>query len=320
MATALAPAIHGPVRFVVVVSSLLYCIHPLKQWPAAHSTALGVSGQWEQGSCSVHTHPSRCFARPNPRSACQNQHLRVSLSSSAKLARAAILTPSTDWPTLRDHLHLALTSSLDVYAQIGKPRSSWETIVSEAGPYTYPQSSPIGEDRRDDKPPSDSLLLSPSASTSQLEEAKTHDVDPNNDMTYRKRYDLVPSTPGGLVIAPFPPLRPRSEHSWQGSVKVNGQAKTHPSLVDSEWNEDIVIGGKILPGYMEEEQAKKEIERVGKMLEDMEEYVALTNTFWAVVLIPAHLSPSNAWQNCYSTHQRPTRRSASSCAQWRNAY
>jgi hypothetical protein len=41
-------------------------------------------------------------------------------------------------------------------------------------------------------------------------------------------------------------------------------------MPDEEWDEDVIIGGKKLPGWMDEHDARKEIERVGKILEELE--------------------------------------------------
>lgn len=56
-------------------------------------------------------------------------------------------------------------------------------------------------------------------------------------------------------------------------MRVNGHSlmpvRTHPP--DDDWDEDIVIGGKQLPGRLEEVEAKKEAERLVQMLEDFRE-------------------------------------------------
>jgi hypothetical protein len=45
---------------------------------------------------------------------------------------------------------------------------------------------------------------------------------------------------------------------------------TSGNVFDDEWDEDIVIGGKKLAGYMEEEEGKKEAHRLIKMLDDLD--------------------------------------------------
>lgn len=45
---------------------------------------------------------------------------------------------------------------------------------------------------------------------------------------------------------------------------------TSGNVFDDEWDEDIVIGGKKLAGYMEEDEGKKEADRLIKMLDEMD--------------------------------------------------
>jgi hypothetical protein len=45
--------------------------------------------------------------------------------------------------------------------------------------------------------------------------------------------------------------------------------RSHP--LEDDWDEDIAIGGKQLPAKLEEEEAKKEAERLVQMLEDFRE-------------------------------------------------
>ena len=42
------------------------------------------------------------------------------------------------------------------------------------------------------------------------------------------------------------------------------------NVFDDEWDEDVVIGGKKLPGWMEQEDSKKEVERVIKLLDELD--------------------------------------------------
>ena len=84
------------------------------------------------------------------------------------------------------------------------------------------------------------------------------------------------STPGGLVVPPFPPLDPSRKRGngvaalgtgGPAGPKVNG----HVNRFEDDWDEEVVIGGKILPGWMEEAEERAEVERVVKMLDDMDE-------------------------------------------------
>lgn len=43
------------------------------------------------------------------------------------------------------------------------------------------------------------------------------------------------------------------------------------NVFGDEWDEDIVIGGKKLAGWMEGEEAKMEVERVARLLEGLPE-------------------------------------------------
>jgi hypothetical protein len=45
---------------------------------------------------------------------------------------------------------------------------------------------------------------------------------------------------------------------------------TSGNVFDDEWDEDIVIGGKKLAGYMEDDEGKKEADRLIKMLDEMD--------------------------------------------------
>ncbi len=43
------------------------------------------------------------------------------------------------------------------------------------------------------------------------------------------------------------------------------------NVFEDEWDEDIIIGGKRLPGWMEEEEGKMEVEKLGRLLEGMKQ-------------------------------------------------
>jgi len=207
---------------------------------------------------------------------------------------------SSDWPTLRHHLHLALQSSLQVFLDKGPPRSAVRP-ASPAVPGPVIPTSPA--DRSDDKPPPESLLLSPSTQSTPLEtsitpgnptglEPRSVDAEPRDSPapvleSEHDNPELLASTQGGLVIPPFPPLDtnkrrrgPLGGPTGGPGGKVNGHGSANGpngsfgrgqlGLGEDEWDEDILIGGKKLPGWLDEEEGRREIERVDRILEDMD--------------------------------------------------
>jgi len=42
------------------------------------------------------------------------------------------------------------------------------------------------------------------------------------------------------------------------------------NMFEDDWDEDLVIGGKRMPAWMEEEEGQKEVESLGRLLEGME--------------------------------------------------
>jgi hypothetical protein len=58
------------------------------------------------------------------------------------------------------------------------------------------------------------------------------------------------------------------------AVRVNGLGRAPiikaTSGMDDEWDEEVVIGGKKMPGWLEVEEGRREVERVGKMLGNMD--------------------------------------------------
>ncbi|KAK4687043.1 serine/threonine-protein phosphatase 4 regulatory subunit 2, partial [Tremellales sp. Uapishka_1] len=195
----------------------------------------------------------------------------------------------SDWPTLRNHLHLSLLSTLPLFQKLGPPKS-----------YHPPQSTPASPRTKDASPPSESLLLSPAQPTSSTDQTPTPprpanvprsiEVEPSSSPNSRYEFaDHLPSTAGGLVLPPFPPLdlsrrrrspiaAPKPTTPIGGLLRPSiGFAPAPPSLTTSgpnvfedEWDEDVVIGGKKLVSFMEDEQGKKEVERVGSLLEEFD--------------------------------------------------
>lgn len=64
------------------------------------------------------------------------------------------------------------------------------------------------------------------------------------------------------------------------SIRVNGLAHSQgPAtaasrvmiVFDDEWDEDCLIGGKRLVGWMDEEEGKKEVQNLWRLLENMDQ-------------------------------------------------
>ncbi|KAK8869626.1 hypothetical protein IAR55_000193 [Kwoniella newhampshirensis] len=240
-------------------------------------------------------------------------------------------TFESDWPTIRHHIQLALVSTLSVFLSQGPPRPYRPPQSPSApGPDVTPTkidgrspSRALSEADEDGKPPSESLLLSPSQPTSSLDASSTPndsttrpsitprsvDVEPSESPSHNRMEslhngdDLQPSTPGGLVIPPFPPLdrsrRRRSSSATPGagsgdgpgpspppaglSPRMNGIGAHHQAQqarimalgvgvtnYEEDYDEDVAIGGKKLPGWIDEQEGKKELERLDKLLEEMD--------------------------------------------------
>lgn len=93
------------------------------------------------------------------------------------------------------------------------------------------------------------------------------------------------------MIPPFPPLDPNrrrrsSGGSSEGTSRVshilisrpNGLGHPAPpiriatgNVFEDEYDEDVVIGGKKLAGWMDEEEGRKEAERLGTVLDELDE-------------------------------------------------
>lgn len=87
--------------------------------------------------------------------------------------------------------------------------------------------------------------------------------------------ELRPSTHGGLVIPPFPPLdteRRRRPSRLNGTPRSPFQDGKNPfdeskNPFEDDWDEETIIGGRKLPGWYDAEEGKKEVDRVAKRLE-----------------------------------------------------
>lgn len=68
---------------------------------------------------------------------------------------------------------------------------------------------------------------------------------------------------------PGPSMPPRSNGLGhpQHTAVAGGRGS---SIYEDDWDEDVLIGGKRMPGWMEEEEGKREVESLGRLLEGME--------------------------------------------------
>jgi hypothetical protein len=82
--------------------------------------------------------------------------------------------------------------------------------------------------------------------------------------------ELRPSTPGGLVIPPFPPLDPARRRARGAAAVANGGRTNPANPFDAEWDDELIIGGHKLPGYLDAEEGKREVDRVVRQLESLD--------------------------------------------------
>lgn len=157
-----------------------------------------------------------------------------------------MLTSSCDWPTLRHHLYLALLATVPVFVQKGRP-------VSYAGLV------PIAP-------------VSPTTTRTDRKEGHGHvPIMPMEDSDEALR----PTTHGGLVIPPFPPLDPnrRRPHVMvinASEARLNGTpAAARGNLFEDEWDDEVIIGGRKLPSWYDEEEGRKEVEKVAQRIEEL---------------------------------------------------
>lgn len=79
----------------------------------------------------------------------------------------------------------------------------------------------------------------------------------------------TPSTPGGLVIPPFPPLDPNRRKKVTSSPRLNGAGQPQINPYEEDWDEEVVIGGRKLPGWMDEEEGRRAVESTAKQIEEL---------------------------------------------------
>ncbi|ORY28307.1 hypothetical protein BCR39DRAFT_565450 [Naematelia encephala] len=111
------------------------------------------------------------------------------------------------------------------------------------------------------------LLLSPKTPITSRTEADPRSVGAEASSTPRtdpSESDLRPSTVGGLVIPPFPPLVPGRRNRGATELRINGHAI-------EEWDEEVLIGGKKLPGWLNEEDRNREVVKLSKMIDDLDD-------------------------------------------------
>ncbi|WOO81367.1 Serine/threonine-protein phosphatase 4 regulatory subunit 2 [Vanrija pseudolonga] len=199
------------------------------------------------------------------------------------LERLAVTgTFDVDWPTLQKHLHTALVAALPLFLAKGQPQSQAGRISIQPArsPTITRQGGPgVGE----------SLLLSPSARpvgegwSHESAEGSGSRLSPGGlEGSASPESALRPSTPGGLVIAPFPPLDPNARRRSMsapggnmsapgGSPKINGGGVggRGGNPYDEEWDEEILIGGRKLPGWLDEEEGRRDVDKVATKLDEL---------------------------------------------------
>ncbi|GMK55075.1 hypothetical protein CspeluHIS016_0201310 [Cutaneotrichosporon spelunceum] len=171
----------------------------------------------------------------------------------AKLAETG--TFDCEWETLRHHLYLALLAVLPVFLEKGKPA-------------VYTGAVPIR-----------------AVSPMNTQDGRVH-IDHIDD-------DLRPSTQGGLVIRPFPPLVPnrRRPHVMvinAGEGRLNGTGGRGNPFED-EWDEEVIIGGRKLPGWLDEEESKREVNRVAQRIEELTSAPFTVQRLAELLLVPTKL-------------------------------
>lgn len=147
---------------------------------------------------------------------------------------------------MRHHLYLALLAALPVFLEKGKP-------VSHAGVVPIRSVSPTNT--RAERSDEGHVLITP---------LDGEGGDPS----------LRPSTHGGLVIPPFPPLDPgrRRPHVMvinASEGRLNGTPAARGNPYEEDWDEEVIIGGRKLPGWFDEEEGQKEVDKVAQRIEEL---------------------------------------------------
>lgn len=222
------------------------------------------------------------------------------------------LISSEEWPELRQQLHDAIISTVPIFLSMGPPRSRQsapsptdrQPQTSSTPPTELPPSSPPFGSGTTGTTIGTSISSSSKSTTSTEDGDKTPSplrraingenqgsspiIGPQQPVEEIPE-ELRPSTRGGLVIAPFPPLDPgRRKKGIAGaqgpkivSIAPRPNGLGHPTpppiritsgnVFDDEWDEEVVIGGKKLAGWMDEEEGKKEAGRLVRILDEMDE-------------------------------------------------
>lgn len=207
-------------------------------------------------------------------------------------------------------MRLALLAAVTMYQSRGPPRTRQSAPSPSEGPTgltsTEVSSSSIGDAPSSQRPQEVKTSFSPTSPTTTTTQIQADD-QPSSDGGNRsssppsigpdppsaaEAVEDLPSTPGGLVIPPFPPLDPnrqkrRGSGSSDGSNRVshilinrpNGLGHPAPpiriatgNVFEDEYDEDVIIGGKKLAGWMDEEEGRKEAERLCAVLDELDEY------------------------------------------------
>lgn len=167
------------------------------------------------------------------------------------------LTARCEWPVLRSEICAALLAALPQFLRLGPP-------VSKAGP-------PVSEGVRVRMVRPVRIALGQGGEGGESAESESEgQVSPQRPWSESSdEEEDTPSTPGGLVIPPFPPLDPNRRRRGTSSPRLNGAGQPQINPYGEEWDEEVVIGGRKLPGWMEEAEGRRAVEATAKQIEEL---------------------------------------------------
>ncbi|KAJ9096082.1 hypothetical protein QFC21_005447 [Naganishia friedmannii] len=145
-----------------------------------------------------------------------------------------------DWQVLQHMIKCSLVRNTTAFL-IKTPRAKYRPLPNPPPPHRTP------------------LLPATSVDSFAIDDVPTESLRPARQSSPSEQY--VPSTPGGLIIPPFPP-RPSSRNSQRdGSHRLSGGDSV-------EVDEESVIGGRTLKGEMEPSEAWSFLRDLFKSLDE----------------------------------------------------